>query len=321
MKLSTFTLLAIIGASTVLATSAPSQLDGLKEDCEEDKPKSPKHHGHKIKHNTFNPDSSLNPDNDADAPVFPPKTGSPIPPVDHLPTDHPVTPTGTQTTPKATTPKATTEAACSSSVVSQLIGIDVLNCAKINILSHKRDVLPLVEGLDPVLEDLKRRNGFAPGGICDSAVASKLVALGILNCADVNILNASDKALDKETCSSEEVSMLASLGILNCANINILSGKRGHQDKRAHQAMKREQGRRALVERMLNVRDCASKTSAHLISADVLNCATANILSDSAAADKNCSTSTTADLISLSAANCPTINVLSEDDDEDEDDE
>lgn len=198
--------------------------------------------------------------------------------------------------------------------------IDVLNCATINILSHKRDVLPLVEGLDPVLEDLKRRNGFAPRGICDSAVSSKLISLGILNCADVNILSASHKPLDKETCSSEEVGLLASFGILNCADINILSGKRGHQDKEAHQAAKREQGRKAMVERMLNVRDCASKTEAHLISADVLNCATANILSDSAAADKNCSTSTTADLISLSAANCPTINILSEDDD-DEDDE
>lgn len=203
-----------------------------------------------------------------------------------------------------------------------IYSVDVLNCAKINVLTHKRDVLPLVDGLDPVLEDLKRRNGFAAGGICDSAVSSKLISLGILNCADVNVLTASDKALDHETCSSEEVSLLASLGILKCPSINILSGKRGHQDKEAHQAVKREQGRKAIIERMLNVRDCASKTSAHLISADVLNCATVNILSDSAAADSKCSTSTTAELISLSAANCPTINILtSDDDDEEEDDE
>lgn len=158
MKLSTFTLLAIIGASTVLATGAPSQLDGLKEDCEEDKPKpqhhhglkphghkakhtglehgAPKHSGHKHggpKHTTFKPNTPTDPDCDDDAP----KTGTPLPPVDHLPTPKGSVPSNTGSVPSNTTPKpkhpkvtgpkppcdkATTEAACSSSVISQLIG-------------------------------------------------------------------------------------------------------------------------------------------------------------------------------------------------------
>jgi hypothetical protein len=154
MKLSTFTLLAIVGVSTVLATGAPSQLDGLKEDCEDDQPKGLKHHGvktpglkyhglkhhglkshghkgkhHGPKHTTFHPETPVDPDTDGDAPDFPPKTGSPLPPVDHLPPTGsvPSNTTPKVTTPKVTTPKggcdpATTEAACKSSVIAQLIG-------------------------------------------------------------------------------------------------------------------------------------------------------------------------------------------------------
>lgn len=80
-------------------------------------------------------------------------------------------------------PSDVTDAACSSSVIAQLIGISALNCASINILSTpgKRDEpFKRTDIVDPVLEDLKARHGFAPRGICESSVSAKLIAAGIL---------------------------------------------------------------------------------------------------------------------------------------------
>ncbi|CAO1630584.1 unnamed protein product [Parajaminaea phylloscopi] len=136
---------------------------------------------------------------------------------------------------------------CGSSAVAGLLGLNLLNCLNLDILSSesKRDLNHLAgrdlggltmqdiagfnvreiggftNHVDPVLEEMKKRAGIKP--LCEDEDLATLKKDGLLDCKTMTFHANPNYRACHQVCHSVSGGLLAAVNLLNCANISILS--------------------------------------------------------------------------------------------------